>query len=324
MESLPTTIPRENRDLPIRLPTRTSAFFHRWAERFWHGALLTLPLDALLVWYLPADALGPQFETALQRLTALCFAVGALGLFHDALFRQLEAAWRLAGHLDGLRARYGAALLGLFAVISLLDVVIHLGGLGWLVLAGIGVVGLGAWGEVRRMVAESASRRDELARDKVLVLEQRNTHLFLLVVGPIVALRLGALGGAVSASYHGLPEDVLAHYLSSAVIGLCGLLALYPHRERLIGRCPRCARPGSKVLASLSGCPACARDEYQIVPAQPYPMSAERTLDRNPDDPSFDEPDEPAVDAAAPPAPPWRAALERVFKRLAVPGVKDA
>jgi hypothetical protein len=309
---------RENRALPVRLPGRSSLYFLRRAERWWHITLITLPLDALLVFYLPLGAVPGPLDQVLTKVTVMCAAAAALGLFRASLFRQLENTWRLSGQLDVFRARYGSILIGLFAAFSFLDVLLRLGHIGWLVIGAILLVGARAFTAVRGSIEANREERARFENDKVLLLESRNAQVFYLIALPIVALRLSALGGTVLASQSGLPEEALLNYLAIGATALVGLLALYPYPDHFIGRCPRCARSGSRVLESLRGCPTCAREEFQVT--EPQPMSADLTRERNlVDMEPEDSPTEP------PPSPrSWRAVLVRILKKLPLPGAKDA
>lgn len=314
----------ENYTLPVRRVSRPSGFYLSRAQRWWRAATVSLPLDALVVMFLPASfPPGPAMES-LFRLQMVCLAAAALGLFRENIFELLERIWLGRTTIAEYRKRYGPYVIAAFVALSLVELYIQLGSFGWIVVVIIIAASLRSIGEIRRTLAASRERDSAFKRDRLLLLEERNLQVFLLAAAPILGARLFGLTGAVLAAAEALPERRFEGYLTAALPALVLLLSLYPHREHFIARCPRCARAGSRVLASLGGCPACAREEFQIKDEPAQPMSADLTLESSPETGDASPPaDEAPADEAAPPTPVWRSLLTRLRKSSTAPTGKD-
>lgn len=293
----------ENHALPIRRVSRPSALYFQRAERWWHIAAISLPVDALILLLIPSGTI-PISSVDLTDGFALLGILAIAGLFRDSTLRILEKLWSTRGKLADFRHRHGKTLIIVFTLLAAFEAILHFGQFGWIVIAAVAFVSYRAFGELSRLLRESRSREEQIDRDRLLLLEQRNLQVFYLVITPILAARLYVGIAAVAASQQPLTADRWLEYLTVFAIGLVSLLALRPELETFVTRCPRCARPGSRVLASLGGCPACARESFQVHREKPQPMSAERILASTP----AGEPETPALSS--------RSSVARLMKRL--------
>jgi hypothetical protein len=242
-----------------------------------------------MVAYLPSTLLPLAVHDQLLELSFLAGGIAFIGLFRESLLEILELLWGKSGGLTEFRRRHGTLLILLFTALVMFETVIHFGQFGWIVVGIVALVGLRSFRELSRLLDESKSRQSAIDRDRLILLDQRNAQVFWTIILPILAVRLYGLLGAVCASQGGAAGDRWLEYgMIFAVAGL-GLLALLPHPEHFILRCPRCSRRGSRVLRSLGGCPACAREEFQVRKNTDQPMSAERIFESSAEAPDTGE-----------------------------------
>lgn len=272
----------ENRAIPIRRVTRPSGAYFQRAERWWHIAAVSLPVDALLLLLLPSGAIPLLINGLTNRLMIGLGVLALAGLFRDSAIELLEALWSKRGKVLELRQRYGKPLIVVFTLLAAIEAVLHFGQFGWVVIAVVGVVSYRAFHELSKLLKESRAREERLDHDKIILLEQRNFQVFCIVVAPILAARAYVFVGAIVASQYALPEERWREYLTIFALGFIGLLALRPQSTEFITHCPRCSRPGSRVLSSFGGCPACSREDFVIGSNEAQPMSAERIFASNP------------------------------------------
>ena len=311
----------ENRALPVRRVGRSSLLYLEQAQRLWRIAIISLPVDALILLTLPPYLIANETIGGLRTLSLVCGALGLLGLCGDSLFRALELLWGTRRSVSDFRRRHGTALVVVFTVLIGIEVILHFGQFGWIVLGILAVIGIRAFRELSRLLEESQAREAAIDRDRLILLEQRNTQVFGLNVAPILAARLYGFFGAVCASQVSSGGEKWGSYLTVFVVTCAGLLALAPEPHQFIDRCPRCSRRGSRVLRSLGGCPACLREEFQIKTASAQPMSAERNLANNAPAPE-DATSEPSAETGVGSAAAWLRRLTRLFKDVMRAGDK--
>lgn len=297
----------------MRQVSRPSILYFNRAERWWHIAAVSLPIDALFLLLITPGAFPPLSTDFFEQCAIVLGAVALAGLFRDTMLRVLETVWGGRGKLSEFRRRYGRTLIIGFTILAAAEAFIHFGQFGWLVLAAVGVVSMRAFHELSKLLQEARAREDLLDRDKLILLEQRNFQVFCVVITPILAARLYGFIGAIAATQQTLPETRWTAYLTAFVLGLAGLLALRPEREDFVTRCPRCSRPGSRVLRSFGGCPDCTREQFQITEVKPQPIRAERSFESKPGAVGVTPPVKGADGSASTSA---SAPLRRLLKRL--------
>lgn len=251
-----------NRALPVKDALSDAESYFRRALQVWRIALLTLPLDVLLVLYELPLPTGFLESNLTDQAMIIAFVVGLMGLGREWI---LDGIMLLRHKHDSLLSKpnswYVWLLAALLAGGGLLELLARTGIAGLLSLL-LSVIVFAIWvfstyHDVRKQLLEKAA----LDKNKILWAENVNAYIFNIVIVPIVLIRLLSFLAVLKSSLSGsIVFDFIPYFAASFFI----LLALIPTRELFIICCQRCSNWTSRALKYSGYCPACAREFFGV------------------------------------------------------------
>ncbi|MDC0358663.1 hypothetical protein OAO01_07600 [Oligoflexia bacterium] len=226
-------------------------------NRIWHIALLTLPLDALLLLirlhHLRQDPLSVT-SLSIEPAIALLLAVGVLFSFREQLISLLSKLQSFQKKFQASSKRYPliiVALIGAAILVVSLAQEDDLNALSVVAIAFGAIVGAASW---YTALKQTQAYQSKLATDRGFWIEDTSKYIFFINIIPIVCLRAISFAAAINAVVTG---GGLTPFVTCFFASFLLLLCLAPQVSHFLIPCKRCASWTSRAFTNSEYCPRC-------------------------------------------------------------------
>jgi uncharacterized membrane protein len=252
---------REQRELPIRLGSRSVFYFFNKACWLWNTLAISLVIDALILGFAVELPFSVQSTRKFEALAYLFLLLGLFGFASDYVTALLHRARAVHASLLQKTQGYAHWGIGLALFVLIAEFVWKLEQFGLYVFGAALVVGYKSYTSLKQGIAAHKEKRDLIARDKTVLLDVLNEEQFVLLSAPFISARLACLLFCLSSMHQ---SNQVFEAFTAALL----FLVLHPQKTQFLGTCPRCARWTPRTLTHLGYCPVCAREKFQLSQSQ--------------------------------------------------------
>ncbi len=241
---------------PIRF---TSFHYFERANLIYTFLLFSLPLDSLIVFW--QFDLNTEIANMFNMATIPLLLLALLFLAKNRVFNALTGLSNFQRRLSFENKTYAWILGGIIVLLSVVKFAGSFERLSMVSIIFFFCVLIGAGTATYKAIIDKFNFDLRLSLDRVLWVEHMNRQIFALSVVPLFLIRLFSLFGALKVSALDLGIVNYISYLITSALLMC-LLA--PEQYQFQMPCKKCSMLTSRALQQLEGCPACAREIFEL------------------------------------------------------------